>query len=416
MDSRLTPRRSVGTLARATACLLAWIACANSSSLARIQSSETDDTRIATLRVLDDAVRGLGRVDSEYQQVLRGAIARLPSNSDPRASAQLRTFLARLPPPGATFQCSEDFIRARAEQLLWRLRDVVLGIQTRPVEPSVCYAVPFAVDLTRARTTADVVDIYGYDFDATNLQLVVVTPDGFVDVTPSLVVASHTHLTVRVGENGVPTTTTNQALGLAWGHIIHYRVPLVGPTTHLCSSRLETIPAGRTVYFDGLGTNDRRDVTETAATMRLEYSSNLVQAVLCVTAADPAASGCFSEFLYTTDPDRVIDGVLGPVSSQTTFARGIRSSSIAVRRGLVRQWTAGSRPGGSVTTDAPSIEARLDRIQVVSTDAEACLSPIAYMEAKRTTRVPAATRQRLDVELRRIDRAMLKLRPAFAPP
>jgi hypothetical protein len=404
-------------LRRAAVCLLAWVACATSSSLARIQPSEASDTRIATLRVIDDAVRGLGRVDSDYQQVLRNATVTLPSSADPRVRAEIGAFLSRVPRPGAEFQCSGDFIRIRAEHLLWRLRDIVLKIQTGPVEPTVCYSVPFAVDLVRAQTTASLVDIYGYDFDAATLQLVVVTPDGFVDVTPSLSVKSPTHLTVSVGDHGVPTTATNQSIGLAWGHVIHYRVPLVGPLTHLCSSRLESIPAGRTVsYSGGLSTNGGRDADETQATMRLEYSSNLVQAVLCVTAADPAASGCFSEFLYTTDPDRVIDGVLGAVSSQISWARGTRPAGITARRGLVRRWTLGTRPPENVTTDATPIEARLAGIHVVSTDAEACLSPIAYVETKRTTAFPVATRERLDAELTRVDRAILKLRPHFAPP
>src|SRR6266853_789693 len=416
-NPRLTPTRTHGTLMRATIWVLASIACANTASLARSPSSQADDTRIATLRVLDDAVRGLGRVDADGQQVVRDAIARLPSNADSRVRTQLGTFLARIPQPGAAFPCSDVFIRARAEQQLWRLRDVVLDIQTRPIEPSVCYAVPFAVDLMRARTTASVVDIYGYDFDATSLQLVVVTPDGFVDVTPSLVVASHTHLTVRVGENGVSTTATNQALGLAWGHVIHYRVPLVGPTTHICSSRAETIPAGRTVrYTDSLGITSRREADRTDATMHLDYSSNLVQAVLCVTAANAAASGCFSEFLYTTDSERVIEGVLGPISSQISLPRGHWPLSVRVQRGLVRHWSAAGSPSNSVTIDSASIVAQLDSIKVVSTNAEACLSPIAYAEAKRATAFSVETRQLLDAELRRVDRAIVKLRPRFAPP
>jgi hypothetical protein len=53
---------------------------------------------------------------------------------------------------------------------------------------------------------------------------------------------------------------------------------------------------------------------------------------------------------------------------------------------------------------------------MVSTEAEAWLSPIAYVEAKRMTAFPVATRQRLDAELTRVDRAILKLRPHFAPP
>jgi hypothetical protein len=293
--------------------------------------------------------------------------------------------------------------------MLWRLKDTLLEVPTRPVQPTVCYALPFAVDLTRAQATPIVVDIYGYDFDATTLQLVVVTRNGFLDVTPNLTVKSHTHLTAIVGGSGVPASTSNQSLGVAWGHVIHYRVPLVDPATRVCSSRVETIPPGRTVvYGDGVGVNSLRAASgpDVGAEMHLDYSSNLLQAILCVTAADATASGCISEFLYTTDPDRVIDGVLGPLSSQVSFAHGGRTATVGVRRGLVRRWTA----------DSTSVVARLDGIRLVSSDAEDCISAVAYLEAKRTTAFSQPTAQALDAQLTRVEASILKVRPRFAPP
>jgi hypothetical protein len=417
MSTLLTSTKSSARLMRLGVCLVASIAGAQSSSLARIPSLEAHDTRIATFRVLDQAVRLLGHADSDYRNILRDAIVTLPSDADVRVQAQLRTFLARVPQLGAEYQCSEDFTRARAQDMLWRLRDTLLEIPIRPVEPTVCYAVPFAVDLVRAQTATGLVDIYGYDFDTASLQLVVVTPDGFVDVTPSLTVKSHTHLTARLGNDGVAASVTNQSLGVAWGHVIHYRVPLVGPTTDLCSSRLETIPAGRTIsYMATARAGHNPDAMRDTAEVRLDYTSNLLEAVLCVTTADGAASGCFREFLYTTDPDRVIEGVIGPLSRRISLAARQQPSSVQTRRGLVRQWSVAGRPPGDATTDSTSIVARLRALTVVSSDIEGCLSPMAYVEAKRTTAFPAATQHRLDAQLRRVDRAILRCRPRFAPP
>jgi len=57
---------------------------------------------------------------------------------------------------------------------------------------------------------------------------------------------------------------------------------------------------------------------------------------------------------------------------------------------------------------------RLNEIQLVSTEDEACVSPLAYLEAKRTTVLDPVTRQSLDPQLKRIDPAILKLRPRSA--
>jgi hypothetical protein len=388
------------------AALLALLTGAPVFSLARIQHAPAVGSRVATLRVLDQAIRLINQPESDFRKILRDAAAALPANADERAGRQLRTFLTRIPTPGPEYKCSDEFVRARALDRLWRLRDVVLDVQTRPIEPVVCYAVPFAVDLDHAQTAGEVVDVYGYDFDATTLQLVVLTRDGFTDVTPSLTVKSHTHATVRIGGDGVPASIKNESTGLAWGHIIHYRVPLVGPTTRLCSTRVETVRAGRVVsYRDIAGGRTPPDVNmESGAGVRLDYSSNVLQAALCVTAADAAASGCISEFLYTADADRVIDAVFGPDGSQiSALPRG----TVGVRQGLVRRWTA---------NDTGLVAARLDRIRLVSREAESCLSPIAYVEARRTTTFSLATREALDRQLSGVAPAIVGLRPRFAPP
>jgi hypothetical protein len=366
------------------------------------------------LRVLDRAIRSLGQPQSDYRRALGDARAALVSASDDRVRGALSAFLQRIPTLGADFQCSDEFIRVRAGEMLWRLRDVVLDVQTRPLEPVVCYTVPFAVDLERA-TPGQVVDLYGYDFDAAPLQLVVITRDGFTDVTSSLTITSHTHATVRVGEGGVPTLAVNESIGIAWGHIIHYRVPLVGPASRLCQPRIETVQPGVTVSYDsvtqvsGLSPVSGADVT---AELRLDYSSNALQAALCVTTPDAAESGCVSEFVHMTDPDRVIDGVFGSQSSRVSFS-GRRETNVTSSQGLVRQWSLGGRKNASATR---VVDARLDGITLVSRDDESCLSPIAYIEAKRTVRFPDATARSLDAQLKGLDPAILRLRPRFAPP
>jgi len=142
-----------------------------------------------------------------------------------------------------------------------------------------------------------------------------------------------------------------------------------------------------------------------------------------MTAPDQAAretvfSGCTVEFLYTTDPDRVIEAAVGELTSQVSYVRGGRTSDAQNGRphGLVRQWAFGGlQPGGLEGGDV-SVTVRLNEIRLVSAEGEGCVSPMAYLEAKRTTVLDRVTRQSLDPQLKRIDPAILKLRPRFALP
>jgi hypothetical protein len=123
-----------------------------------------------------------------------------------------------------------------------------------------------------------------------------------------------------------------------------------------------------------------------------------------VTAADATASGCISEFLRTVDDARVIDAV---VDSRSSEIAALPPGTLSVRRGLVDRWSSNG---------AGLVAARMNRIKLVSREAEGCLSPIAWAEARRTTTFSAATRDALDRQLRKVEPAIVGLRPRFAPP
>jgi len=115
--------------------------------------------------------------------------------------------------------------------MLMRLRDTALHADPGSVDPAVCYAVPFALDVTHAQTTDGLVDIYGYDFDAVTMPMVFVTRDGYQDVTSSLNARSHAHLILKLDR--VPLSSNSLSLGLAWGHLIRHSIGLVQRATPL---------------------------------------------------------------------------------------------------------------------------------------------------------------------------------------
>ena len=75
-------------------------------------------------------------------------------------------------------------------------------------------------------------------------------------------------------------------------------------------------------------------------------------------------------------------------------------------QGPVQQWAfSGFMPRGPEGGDI-SVTARLNEIRLVSTEDQPCVSPLPYLEAKRTTVVNPVTRQSLDRQLRRVDTAI----------
>jgi hypothetical protein len=418
--SRTTARRS--TAFAAAFCLLAVAA---SAAVSAAQSEALADTTLGdTLRVLDNAIYLLADPSSDYRRVMLDAVAAFPASVDEAIPANVRTFLARAPEPGGEFKCGVDFVRSRARNALLRLRDTLRHEYVGPVEPTVCYAFPFALDVTRAQT-GGWLDIYGYDFDRVSPEMVLVNRNGYQDVTAALVARSHYHLALKLGDGALRLSSESVSLGLTWGHLIHHSVSILQPTSRLCSARVETIPAGRTVSYSppriSGDTLPGRPGSTIRADATLDYSSNKLEATICMAAADPSGraavfSGCTIEFLHTTDPDRVIEAAFGELTSQVSYVRGDRTRDLqnGRPRGPVRQWAFSGFQPGALHGEEISMTARLNEIRFVSTADDGCVSPLAYLEAKRTLVLDPATRQSLDSQLKGIDQAILKVRPRFA--
>jgi len=375
-----------------------------------------------TLRAIDRAIHRLSLPASDYRAVLSDALDDLPADDHGIAAAgEMRAFLARAPEPGAEFRCSPDFIADRARHMLVRLGDTLRNEYVARLEPAVCSTTPYALDVAHARATGGWLDIYGYDFDRVSPEMVLVTKSGYRDVTASLERRSPYHLVFKLDEH-LPWSADMVSLGLTWGHLIHHSIALVQPTSELCPSRIETLPE-RTISFspprisgNRLPRQHERQVTADAV---LNYSSNKLEATVCMAAADPdgrsnALGGCSIEFLHTTDPDWIIEAILGDASADVSYVRGAAKSDVrkGTGSGLVGQWTFGGFTGATAGQEA-SVDIRLNAIKFLASADQACVSPMAYLEARRTGAIDAATQQSIDRQIKTIDPAVLTLRPRF---
>jgi hypothetical protein len=413
-----TGTQTTASIARVWLLAFSLLAATSNTSFSAVPP---DQTLAPTLGVLDTAIRLLSRPAADYRKVLLDAIAALPSSADDTVRADIRTFLARAPEPGDDFRCDVDFVRSRARHALLRLRDRLRHEYLTPLEPAVCSASPVAVALMRVQKTGSRLDVYGYDFDQVATGMIVITSDGYRDVTSALVVQSHYHLTLNLGTDGAALSSDGVALGLTWGHLIHYSIPILRPTSLLCSARIETIPAGRTISYSTPPINGDRSFGRTPkdvwADVVLDYSSNKLEATLCVTTLDRQGheagfSGCTVEFVYTTEPDRVIDALFGESASDVSFADNRTGERYTGRpKSPVNLWAfAGFQQSGF--DGRAVLTARLNEIRLVSRQGDGCVSPMVYLHARRTTALDLPTRQALDRKLKLVDPAILKLESA----
>jgi hypothetical protein len=383
-----------------------------------------DGTLTDAVAVLERAINALATHSADYRKILQDTLSSLPRGSDDFVKNEITRFLERAPATGTDFKCSNEFLVYRARKELWRLKDTLLNANPQVAQPQLCYAAPFAVDVTQPMNT---LEIYGYDFDRVPIEMVVINSDGYRDVSFALTKRTHYHLTLNFGKDGIIFSPSDSVLGLTWGHLIHHFIPLIQPTTPLCSSRIEEIPAGKTItYAPPVIAGETRfsgPGAQVLANATLDYGSNKVDATICMTATEQSGgrssfSGCGVEYVYTSDSDRLIEGVFGELQAGIAYTHGNRTKEIeeGAQGAPVAQWIFDHFDEKSPAGTEAQIVVRLRGIGVVSTQPDRCVSAIAYSEARRMNALSLSTIERLDAQLKKINPEILKLRPRFAPP
>jgi hypothetical protein len=392
--------------------------------LAGVRDAPADHTLIDSVVVLERAINTLASPSAEYRKTLQDVIARLPPDSQEFVKTDISTFLKRAPDDRADFKCGDDFVRYRATKELLRIKDTLLHTNPQPAQPQFCYAVPFAIDPTRP---INPIEIYGYDFDRVPLQILLMDNYGFRDVSFTLIKRTHYHVTLDLAKNGVKFSPQNQVLAVTWGHLIQHSIPVIQSTTPVCSSRIEEIPAAKMITYAPLPINGERRFTGSGANVLanafLDYESNKVDATVCMTAVEQTGdrggiSGCGVEYVYASESDREIEWVFGNLEARMADHHDDWPNLVQKRAqgGPVAEWILAGFAGNSQANAEAKITIRLRKIRIVSTAAEGCVSAIAYSEAKRMNALSATTVLRLDSQLKKVDPAILKLRPRFAPP
>src|SRR5262249_46143390 len=159
-----------------------------------------------------------------------------------------------------------------------------LNTNPQPARPQFCYTAPFAVDTAQP---ADTIEIYGYDLDQAPVEVFLMNRERFFeDVSFALIKKTHYHLTLNLGKDGVRFSPDSQALGVAWGHLVRYWIPVIQPGTPLCLSSIEDIPAGKTITYPPLVIDGNGRFTGSEAKVwasaTLDYESNKVDATVCM--------------------------------------------------------------------------------------------------------------------------------------
>lgn len=182
---------------------------------------KTTETAKQAIATLDKAINSLQSESINWRQVLEETRDGLVDETQSTIKNEVNNLISNgIAATGGEIRCNADFIRNRMRQELIHLRNEVaqkVGVSLLPestLEPGVCQVTPASIDLALEPERRNELKLAGYDFDRTNITVILLNKDKEIDVTAKLAQPSKYLLTLNLSPtNGIQfSEKSNQIL------------------------------------------------------------------------------------------------------------------------------------------------------------------------------------------------------------
>jgi hypothetical protein len=305
-----------------------------------------------TIRVLEDAVDALNQNSGAWQNTLTNAIDKLTAEAQSTVRNELNNMLQRgIAAVSSELRCNVDFIGNRIRYNILAIIARLQGTEEMPpLEPYLCNVVPLAIDVSLVPTRLNMLEFYGYDFDAQGVSAYVVkTNGGKINVTSKLNRPTHYHMTLNLGGNGIQLPANAKSINLYFNNEEISSIAVIQPSTPVCTSKAETVTPGSFTYippctrgdseFDGHGPN-------VYCSVKLVHDENKVNAVIYMKAEETkkdwtTAAGQITHTLYTVPAGWKIERLNSVLQDSISYRDSNHSPDIFERgnTGPVKKYT-----------------------------------------------------------------------------
>ena len=257
-------KTSRGIIWAAIICIPVMISgCSIGDKIDKVTDTVSDVTG-NTVATLNDAIDALDQNSSSWQAVLQQTTQKLTADAQSTVRNEVSDLLNRsVAATGTELRCNLDFIGTRVRQALVRIRARLLHQSVPAAEPALCHVVPAAVDMALDSSRRNKLEFFGYDFDTTPIKVSLHSKSGTIDVSSKLDRLTHYHMTLNLGANGVPLSSSSDRLTLEWENRPISSVAVIQPATPVCQEKTE--PYVRNTYLSFTPPHTRGD---------REYSGN----------------------------------------------------------------------------------------------------------------------------------------------
>jgi hypothetical protein len=353
------------------------------------------DASDRAVNILDDGISALSGESADWRSTLEGITSELTEDAQSTIRNEVTDLMNRsIAAVGTEVKCLVDFAGTRVRQGLVSIRAKILGLETQETEPIFCDTVPMILEREQIPNRTNVLEFYGYDFDRSDIKLMLIKASGSVDVTDKLDRPTHYHMTLNLGANGVQITEDSQRILVRWKDKDLSTIGIVQESPRICKVMTTTvrdiqpftvIPSLVFGDPDFGGHGPEFKITTNRLRRHDAVSIRMIVTASETREGDTRASGREEVVIYNAPAGYRIDQVLGPSNDHLDdYADGDHDQKTLFRGsgGPVNRYVIdGDRSGGDVG-EYTQVTAYFNPLKLVLKEwAGECVSPISLRKA-----------------------------------
>ena len=347
------------------------------------------NTTEQAIAALDRGINELGVASANWQDIMNKVIEELPDEVQSTITNEVSNLLQRgVAAVGAEFRCNVDFLRIRMRQGLQHIKAKLLGTELPPVEPHLCQLVPSAIDMSLEQNRRNKIEFFGYDFDATSVQVLLDNGSGEVDITRHLDRPTHYAMTLNLGSSGVQLNAQSKRIILRWNGRNISTMAVIQPAPDICQSivrsfsipNVSVMPAHATMPGKNSGDKEFSGHGPTMyCSVALLNEGSRVRAKVYVTASETTSDWTYGKrekyfTIYSTDPGFVIEDIVTPTYASHSYTDNDHAMDVFAGSGPVQKFMFnGDGPGDDIDRNT-KVEIQFNPIRVQLKETGDCVS------------------------------------------
>jgi hypothetical protein len=348
-----------------------------------------EDSADQAIAVLDSAIGTLANSSADWQVVLQDAMDQLTDEAQSTVRNEISNVLNRgIAAVSLNVRCDIDFLRLRVRQDLMRIRARLLGGEVE-VQPVFCDIVPAAVDMSLEPDRRNLLEFFGFDFDAEPaMQVFLMNGSTLVDVSNHLDRPSHYHMTLNLGSAGVALGPSSQRLVVRWQEADLSSVAILQPFIPACREDVRSFSPSPITLIPPLVRGDPEfsgNGPEVFVRVVLTQTPERIDATITMRAEETesdwtTADGTITRTIYQPPPGWAIQALVGETESAIGYIDSGHDDETLSPAGPAGTFTIVGDEEGDDVGRHTRVDVAFESLQVELVEVADCVPPNALRQ------------------------------------